>query len=60
MEMAKVSSKGQINIPIAIRKHLNLNEGDKVIFIIDGENVRLLNASSLDVKEGGGAPVEKA
>lgn len=60
MEMAKVSSKGQINIPIAIRKHLNLNAGDKVIFIIDGESVRMLNASSLNVNEGGGAPVEKA
>lgn len=60
MEMAKVSSKGQINIPIAIRKHLNLNESDKVIFIIDGDGVRMLNASSLNVKEGGGAPVEKA
>ncbi len=31
MEMAKVSSKGQINIPIEIRKYLNLNEGDKVV-----------------------------
>lgn len=60
MEMAKVSAKGQINIPIAIRKLLNLNEGDKVLFIVDGESVRMLNASSLNVKEGGGAPVKKA
>ncbi|WP_291447898.1 AbrB/MazE/SpoVT family DNA-binding domain-containing protein [Desulfovibrio sp.] len=61
MEMAKVSSKGQINIPIAVRKHLNLTEGDKVIFIIDDDGgVRMLNASSLNVKEGGGAPVKKA
>ena len=58
--MAKVSSKGQINIPIAIRSRLNLKEGDKVIFIVDGNGVRMLNASSLQVKEGGGAPVEKA
>lgn len=60
MEMAKVSSKGQVNIPIAIRKYLGLNEGDKVIFIIDGDGVRMLNASSLEIKEGGGASVEKA
>ena len=61
MEMAKISSKGQINIPIAIRKHLGLNEGDKVVFIIDGDgHVQMHNASSLNVKEGGGAPVEKA
>lgn len=59
MEMAKVSSKGQVNIPIAIRKHLNLNEGDKVVFIIDEGGVRMLNASSLDIRQGGGAPVKK-
>ncbi|MDL2267292.1 AbrB/MazE/SpoVT family DNA-binding domain-containing protein [Desulfovibrio sp. OttesenSCG-928-G15] len=60
MEMAKVSSKGQINIPIAIRKHLNLDEGDKVIFIVDGDGVRMLNAASLMNKEGGSSPAEKA
>lgn len=60
MEMAKVSSKGQINIPIEIRKYLNLNEGDKVVFIVDEGGVRMLNASSLNPKQGGGAPIEKA
>lgn len=61
MEMAKISSKGQISIPIAVRKHLNLTEGDKVIFIIDDDGgVQMLNASSVNVKKGGGAPVEKA
>ena len=55
MEMAKVSAKGLINLPIAIRKLLNLKEGDKVIFIVDGDGVRMLNASSLNLekKEGG-------
>jgi len=33
MEIAKVSSKGQITIPIEIRKKLNLKEGDKVVFV---------------------------
>lgn len=61
MEMAKVSSKGQIHIPTAIRDHLNLKEGDKVIFITDGDGVRMLNASSLNPdKKEGGAHVEKA
>ena len=47
MEMAKISSKGQISIPIAVRKHLNLTEGDKVIFIIDDDGVcQMLFASS--------------
>lgn len=60
MEVAKVSSKGQINIPVAIRKVLNLNEGDKVIFVVDGDSVRMLNASSLDLQEKGGAHADKA
>mgnify|MGYP001003478013 CR=1 FL=1 len=33
MELARISSKGQITIPIEVRKKLNLKEGDKVLFI---------------------------
>ena len=33
MELAKITSKGQITIPINIRKLLKLNDGDKVAFI---------------------------
>ncbi len=33
MELAKVMAKGQVTIPISIRKKLNLREGDKVVFI---------------------------
>ncbi|NBD33576.1 MAG: AbrB/MazE/SpoVT family DNA-binding domain-containing protein, partial [Cyanobacteria bacterium] len=33
MELAKVTSKGQITIPVEIRKQLNLKPGDKVLFI---------------------------
>jgi len=29
MELARISSKGQITIPVDIRKKLNLKEGDK-------------------------------
>ena len=32
MELAKITSKGQITIPQEIRKKLNLKQGDKVIF----------------------------
>lgn len=30
MELSRISSKGQITIPIDIRKRMNLKEGDKV------------------------------
>ena len=33
MELAKVTSKGQITIPIAIRNALGIREGDKILFI---------------------------
>lgn len=38
MEIARVSSKGQITIPISVRKALRLNGGDKVV--IQEENGR--------------------
>ncbi len=33
MELARVMAKGQVTIPINVRKKLNLKEGDKLIFI---------------------------
>ena len=33
MELAKVTSKGQITIPIEIRRKLGIKEGDKVLLI---------------------------
>ncbi len=51
MELARVSSKGQITIPIEIRKKLNLKEGDKVLFVEENGNVFVLNASLVALKE---------
>lgn len=45
VELAKVTSKGQITIPIAIRRALNVREGDKVLFSTEGSRVYLMNAS---------------
>ena len=38
MEVAKISSKGQITIPLSVRKALKLKTGDKVV--IQEENGR--------------------
>ena len=46
MELAKVTSKGQITIPIAIRNALRIREGDKILFKEDGDRVILTNAST--------------
>jgi AbrB family looped-hinge helix DNA binding protein len=34
MELAKITLRGQITIPAAIRKKLGVKDGDKVIFIV--------------------------
>lgn len=45
MELAKVTSKGQITIPLAIRKQLGVREGDKVLFVEENGKIVLMNAS---------------
>jgi len=36
MELAKVTSKGQITIPIAIRNLLGIKDGDKLLWLLSG------------------------
>ena len=47
MEIAKITSRGQITIPIDIRKKLGLKEGDKVIFVEDGDRIVFANATKI-------------
>ncbi|MCL2366888.1 MAG: AbrB/MazE/SpoVT family DNA-binding domain-containing protein [Oscillospiraceae bacterium] len=52
MEMAKVTSKGQITIPVSIRRRLNIDEGDKLLFIDSPDGVVMVNPNMLS----GGVP----
>ena len=45
MELAKVTSKGQITIPAEIRRRLRLKPGDKVLFLEDDGRVTIENSS---------------
>ncbi len=45
MELAKITSKGQITIPIAVRRLLGVKDGDKVMFVQEGNKVVMMNAS---------------
>ena len=47
MEMAKVTSKGQITIPVSIRRRLKINEGDKILFIDRPDGVIMVNPDML-------------
>lgn len=51
MELAKITSKGQITIPIEVRKKLNLKAGDKVAFITEDNKIIMENSTRLAIKE---------
>ncbi len=63
---AKITSKGQITIPQAIRRALRLREGDTVVFETDEHGVRLYPRRPASVfaeyegvwREGEGQPVD--
>ena len=45
IDNAKVMSKGQVTIPKDIREVLGINSGDRVSFIVEGGNVRIVNSA---------------
>lgn len=45
IDNAKVMSKGQVTIPKDVREVLGINNGDRVSFIVEGGNVRLVNSA---------------
>ena len=45
MDNAKVMAKGQITIPKDIRNVLGVSNGDRVTFIVEGNNVRIVNSA---------------
>jgi len=51
MELAKITSKGQITIPITIRRKLNLKDGDKIAFIEKDGEYKIINPTKLAILE---------
>jgi AbrB family looped-hinge helix DNA binding protein len=45
MELAKVTSNGQITIPVEIRRKLGIKGGDKVLFTEDSGKIYMTNSS---------------
>lgn len=51
IEVTKISSKGQVTIPIEFRKQLNLSAGSKVAFVSgDDGRIYVVNSSMLALK----------
>ncbi|MBO6214436.1 MAG: AbrB/MazE/SpoVT family DNA-binding domain-containing protein [Lachnospiraceae bacterium] len=42
---ARVMSKGQVTIPKNVRTALGIDVGDRVTFIVEGNNVRVVNSA---------------
>ena len=51
MELAKITSKGQITLPMALRRKLNLKEGGKVAFIENSGGYKVVNPLTLAIEE---------
>lgn len=45
VDNAKVMAKGQITIPKDVRTVLGVSNGDRVTFVVEGNNVRLVNSA---------------
>ena len=60
MELAKITSKGQITLPINIRRNLNLKDGGKVAFIERGGVYTIVNPLSLAIENAQKAFVGEA
>ena len=43
----RVSSKGQVTIPLAVREALTIHEGDQVIFRVEGQRAILARSPDL-------------
>ena len=47
MELAKITTQGQITIPSAIRKKLGVHAGDKVLFVEENGQIVIKSANML-------------
>jgi len=50
MQVAKLTSKGQITLPKEVRETLKLKEGDRIVFMPDEKGFWVANASKIALK----------
>jgi len=51
LDIARISIKGQVTIPVEIRKKLGLKDGDKVVFMDKNGEIVLMNSNRLAFEE---------
>jgi AbrB family looped-hinge helix DNA binding protein len=52
VETTKVTSKGQATIPKSVREILGINPGDRVSFVVRGNNIQIVGSDSLVPESG--------
>lgn len=50
---ARVTSKGQVTIPAAVRRRLGVTAPDEIIFLMNGDQVRILSAATVVARTAG-------
>ena len=60
MELAKITTRGQITIPAAIRRRLSVKDGDKVIFFEENGRIIMENSVMVALKKAQDAFVGEA
>jgi len=51
MELAKITLRGQITIPLEIRKKLGVKDGDKVVFLEENGRIIMENSVRIALKD---------
>ena len=51
MELAKITTKGQITIPVQVRRMLGVKDGDKVVFLNVGNRIVIENSTRIALQE---------
>ena len=46
VEIGKISARGQIAIPMDIRRGMNLHEGEKVLFVLEDDTLLMRKVNS--------------
>ena len=49
MSEARMTSKGQITVPKAVRIRLNLKAGDRVLFVVEDDGAVRMHAANKDI-----------
>lgn len=50
MELAKITMRGQITIPVDIRRKLRVRDGDKVVFVEENGRIVVENAAMVALR----------